>query len=41
MREAVGDVGGDRTLPLDDLVDTPDRNTDVSGEMPDAYSSGG
>jgi hypothetical protein len=38
MREVVGDVGVDRSLSLDDLVDTPRGNTDVFGQMPDAYS---
>jgi hypothetical protein len=39
MREAMGDIGGDRPLPLDDLVDAPRGNADILRQMPDAYSS--
>jgi hypothetical protein len=39
MREAVGDVGVDRPLPLDGFVHTPRGNTDVFGEMPNADAS--
>jgi hypothetical protein len=41
MREAMSDVGGDRSLSLDDLVDASRRDIDISGQMPDAYSSRG
>jgi hypothetical protein len=40
MRQSVSDVGVDRTLSLDDLVDPSYRNADVFGQMPDADSSG-
>ena len=40
MREAVSDVGVDWALALDDFVYAPDRNADVFGQVPDAYSAG-
>ena len=39
MRQAMGDVGVDGALALDDLINPPRRHADVAGQMPDAYSS--
>jgi hypothetical protein len=38
MREAMGYIGGDRPLPLDDLIDAAGWYSDIFGEVPDAYS---
>jgi hypothetical protein len=41
MREAMGDVGVDRPLPLDDLVEAARWNAEVFGKMPNADAARG